>query len=83
MDRIQAMDQIVIVLKKAVALPPAVTPHSRLLEDLGLDSTGLMELLMDLEEAIGFEVDVDALEPGAFQTVGSLADYVARTTGAS
>ena len=41
---------------------------------------GLIEMLMDLEESAGFEADVDELEPEAFQTVGSLADYVARMT---
>jgi acyl carrier protein len=83
MDQIAAMEQIVIVVQKAVTLPAAVTPHTRLLEDLGLDSTGLLELLMDLEEAVGFQVDVDELEPEAFQTVGSLAGYVAKMTGAA
>ncbi|WP_165984851.1 acyl carrier protein [Streptomyces sp. YIM 98790] len=63
---------------------PEVSPEMRLFEDLALDSTSVIELLMSLEDAIGLEVDPDELGPDVFRTVGSLADYIeagfARTT---
>ncbi len=51
-------------------------PEMRLFEDLDLDSTSVIELLMDLEDTIGLEIDPDDLLPEVFQTVGTLADYV-------
>ncbi|HEU5023988.1 MAG TPA: phosphopantetheine-binding protein [Spirillospora sp.] len=84
MEPTAVFDRIVIAAKKVAAYEPAaVTERTRLVEDLGLDSTGILELLMELEESLGFEVDVDELEPSAFQTLGSLARYAAGAAGAS
>jgi acyl carrier protein len=48
-----------------------------LFEDLGLESLKTLELLLNIEEALGIEVDPEDLEMEVFRTVGSLADYVA------
>jgi acyl carrier protein len=48
-----------------------------LYQDLGLASIGTLELLLDLEDTLGIEVDPEDLEMEVFRTVGSLADYVA------
>ena len=47
-----------------------------LYEDLGLESVGTLELLLDLEDTLGIEVDPESLEMDVFRTVGSLTDYV-------
>ncbi|WP_446750374.1 acyl carrier protein [Streptomyces sp. AC1-42T] len=48
----------------------------RLFDDLGLDSTSVLELLMRLEDELGIEFDTDSLEQHHFENVGTLADYV-------
>lgn len=48
----------------------------RLFEDLHLDSTAVLELLMALEDNVGFEVDPENLNMDDFRTLGALADYV-------
>ena len=50
--------------------------HLRLFDDLGLDSTSVLELLMALEDTIDFAIDPDELSPDVFRTVQSLIDYV-------
>ena len=50
-------------------------PETRL-ADAGLDSTGVLELLMQLEEALGIEFDAENLEMSHFESVGSLARFV-------
>ncbi|RKN05113.1 acyl carrier protein [Streptomyces radicis] len=55
---------------------PAITAELRLFEDLALDSTSVIELLMSLEDTIGLEIDPDDLGPEVFRTVGTLSDYV-------
>jgi acyl carrier protein len=49
---------------------------ARLVDDLSLDSTSVIELLMALEDSIGLELDVEDLKPEVFHTVASLADYM-------
>jgi acyl carrier protein len=55
---------------------PAVGEDTRLFDDLQLDSTGILELLMELEDATGIEIDPDKLSMDNFRTVGTLADYL-------
>lgn len=58
-----------------------VGPQTRLFEDLNLDSTSVLELLMAIEEELGVEFDADDLEQSHFATVESLTRYV-RNAGA-
>jgi acyl carrier protein len=61
---------------------PAVTEDTRLFDDLHLDSTGILELLMVVEDAVGIEVDPETLDMDNFRTVGTLADYVGASLAA-
>jgi acyl carrier protein len=65
------------------AVPAGLAEQSRLFDDLDLDSTGVLELLMALEENLGIEVDPEKLDMDDFQTVGSLTDYLAATLTAA
>jgi acyl carrier protein len=55
---------------------PDVTEETRLFEDLHLDSTSVLTLLMALEDQTGIEVDPESLQMENFQTIGTLADYI-------
>lgn len=61
-----------VLMREISGLPE----DTRLFEDLQLDSTTVLELLMALEDGIGFEVDPDNLNMADFKTIGTLADYV-------
>jgi len=54
--------------------------ETALFHELGLDSTGVLDLLMLLEERLDLELDTDNLEMKHFSTVGSLADFLASET---
>ncbi|MFJ8953501.1 phosphopantetheine-binding protein [Streptomyces sp. NPDC102381] len=54
---------------------------TRLFEDLHLDSTSVLELLMSLEDSTGIEVDPEEIDADDFQTVGTLTDFVLTATG--
>ncbi len=60
---------------------PEIAEDSRLFDELGLDSTGVFELLMQLEELLDIEFDTDNLRMEHFATVRSLADFVTTETG--
>lgn len=53
-----------------------ITPESRF-EDLGIDSLDTVEMLMDLEDKIGFEVELDQ----KVETVGELAAFIESKMG--
>jgi acyl carrier protein len=55
---------------------PGVTAQTRLFEDLNLDSTSVLELLMAIEEDLDVEFDPDGLRQHHFQSVGALSGYV-------
>jgi acyl carrier protein len=66
------------VLERDVSGLPEDT---RLFEDLYLDSTAVLELLMALEDMIGIEVDPETLDMSDFKTIGTLSDYAAKNLG--
>jgi acyl carrier protein len=55
-----------------------ISADTRLFDDLALESMSILELLLKLEDDLGFEFDPETLEPSDFDTVGSLAAYAAR-----
>ncbi len=61
------------VLKRDVT---GATEDTRLIEDLQMDSTSVLELLMAVEDTLGFEVDPENLQMDDFKTVGTLADHI-------
>lgn len=55
---------------------PGLTEQTRLFEDLHLDSTSILELLMALEDRIGLEVDPESLNMDDFASMGTLVSYL-------
>ena len=54
-----------------------ISEDARLKEDLGIDSLDTVEMLMDLEDKIGFEVELDQ----KVETVGELAAFIESKMG--
>ena len=77
MERSEIVEQLRAALSAVLGRPlDPFTPELGLFDDLGLDSTSVIELLMSLEDTVGLEIDPDELGPEVFRTVGSLTDYV-------
>jgi acyl carrier protein len=55
-----------------------LTTDTRLAEDLHLDSTTSLELLMGVEDRIGISVDPEQLDMADFKTVGTFAAMAQR-----
>jgi len=80
MDRTQVVEQIRTVIATLLGRDLPVLDEDTKLTALGLDSTGVLELLIELEQHAQFEVDADELNPEVFATVRSLTDYVMQMT---
>jgi acyl carrier protein len=68
---------VVKALETTLGIPLVdVSTDTSLFNTLGLDSTGVLDLLMNLEDELGVEIEADTLELTDFATVGSLVGYV-------
>ena len=72
-------DRIATLLEKTFKIDRAqLTPHARL-EDLGVDSIGIAELIFDIEDALGLKLQ-DA--PASLSTFGDVVRYIYRAVAA-
>lgn len=64
----------------AVAMRPTseVELDHALVDDLGIDSIQILELLAALEDTFGFELDVDDIRPESFRSVQAVLHFVER-----
>lgn len=60
---------------------PEITEGTQLFE-LGLDSTGVLELLLHIEDELDHEIDSENLRMEHFESVRALADFVSTEIGA-
>ena len=56
-----------------------VTTETRLFDDLNLDSTSVLGLLMALEDSLDIQVEPENLEQRHLETVGALAEFLAES----
>jgi acyl carrier protein len=83
MDRNIIFEKIELSLTEVLKRDVSGAEDTRLVEDLQMDSTSVLELLMALEDNLGFEVDPESLKMDDFKTIGTLADYVAAAVEAA
>jgi acyl carrier protein len=62
------------VLKKEL---PGFGESTQLMADLGLRSATMLELLLELEDALEIQIEVEDIDEGSMNSVGDLANYVA------
>ncbi|MEU8672246.1 acyl carrier protein [Streptomyces bacillaris] len=79
------MDDNTIVAQVETALSEVLerevtglTEEIRLFEDLHLDSTSVMEMLMELEDSMKIVIDPENLDMDDFQTIATLTGYLRR-----
>lgn len=73
-------DRVVAILAEQAVLDPADLTPTATLQDLGIDSLGLVEAVFAIEEAFDIQVPFNANEPGASEfdisTVGAMVRAV-------
>ena len=78
--RPDVQDQIVDIIAREALRDPAELTHETTLDELGLDSLGLVEVIFAIEEAFGISVPFNANEPGQssfdISSVGAIARAV-------
>jgi acyl carrier protein len=76
-DRKQIVDTVITALAEVMGQDMSgVTEETRLTEDLSLDSTSVLSLLLALVDGLDMQVDPESLEQRHLATVGSLTSYI-------
>ena len=83
-----AMNQLKTRLKKMIVerlflpvAPNSIADDAPLMETYDIDSVALFELVVGLEDEFGISLEDTDFEVSAFQTVNSMADFVAKKSG--
>ena len=50
-----------VIAQKLLIETECITPHARFVEDLGADSLNLVEIVLDINEALDIEIPVQGL----------------------
>lgn len=66
-------DKVVEIIKNQFDIDE-VSPETNLMEDLGSDSIGLLELVMEIEEEFNLEIDDSQL--GNIKTIQDVVDSI-------
>lgn len=74
--RQQALDSIYALLDRILPEGVAVSEATGLVDELGLDSSAALYLLLELEEQLDVHIPVEDFYDGGIKTVGDLADYI-------
>lgn len=65
------------VIKRLVQRDEPVTEAMDMADELGVSSSLGLELLLEVEEALGIQIDVETMRPDELRTVGQLATFIA------
>lgn len=77
MDKRQLLRDSISAVTSKTEFP--FSDSTRIMEDIGLDSTSAMEVLMELEDRSPLEVDPNNLCVDDFETVGAFVNYLDRS----
>ena len=73
------LDRIIEIINEQLNIDDAViTEETSFMDDLGVDSLDLLELVMAFEEEYNIELNPEELE--GIQTVGDVMDYIKKYT---
>jgi acyl carrier protein len=75
--RQRVVDVMVTVLANLLERSEPVTEDSRLMDDLDMDSTLGLELLLETEDRLQIVIDVERMNQDQMLTVGNMATFVA------
>ena len=75
-DKQQLEGRLVDILHRISGADPAViTPDARLMEDIGIDSLGFYEILIEADTCFGIRIQEEQLLQ--FKTVGDIQNHLA------
>jgi acyl carrier protein len=75
-QRQQIIDTIAVLLARILQTEMTITGDTRLMDEIGLSSSLVLQLLLDLEDELEIQIDVEEMDEDETETVGDLGDYI-------
>ncbi|MEV8443382.1 phosphopantetheine-binding protein [Actinosynnema sp. NPDC051121] len=75
--RERVVEAMTTVLKRLVEREEPITEDMHMADELGVSSSLGLELLLEVEEQLGIQIDVERMRPDELLTVGELATFIA------
>ncbi|MER5261859.1 phosphopantetheine-binding protein [Actinosynnema sp. NPDC002837] len=75
--RERVVEAMTTVLKRLVEREEPITEDMQMADELGVSSSLGLELLLEVEEQLGIQIDVERMRPDELLTVGELATFIA------
>jgi acyl carrier protein len=75
--RDRVVQAMTTVLKRLVEREGPITEDMHMADELGVSSSLGLELLLEVEERLGIQIDVERMRPDELLTVGELATFIA------
>ena len=75
--RRQVVEVMATVLAGLLNRAEPITEDQRFMEELDMDSTLGLELLLEMEDRLGIVIDVERMNQEEMRTVGDMATFVA------
>ena len=75
--RDRVVQAMTTVLRRLVEHDGPITEEMRMADELGVSSSLGLELLLEVEEQVGIQIDVERMRPDELLTVGQLATFIA------
>jgi acyl carrier protein len=77
-ERDQLVDRVIALVRKGAKVPAgvAITPESRLVEDLTIDSLDLVSLILQFQDQFDVVIEDDAVPN--LRRVGDIVEYLGR-----
>ncbi|MDU0289796.1 phosphopantetheine-binding protein [Saccharothrix longispora] len=75
--RERVVEAMTTVLKRLVEREEPITEDMHMADELGVSSSLGLELLLEVEEQLGIQIDVERMHPDELLTVGELATFIA------
>ncbi len=78
MNNADIYEVVVDVVSSAAMLEPTqIHPNAKLIEDMGLDSLALFEIVIDLEDAFHLQIEDETIEN--LKTCREIAEFIEKT----
>ncbi|MFE2753923.1 phosphopantetheine-binding protein [Actinosynnema sp. NPDC059335] len=74
--RHRVVEAMTTVLRRLVEHEGPITEDMHLADELGVSSSLGLELLLEVEEQVGIQIDVEKMRPDELLTVGELATFI-------
>jgi acyl carrier protein len=75
-EKFKTIIKIISEVKEDDNLVSTLNPDTNIIEEIGLDSLQMINMMLNIEEQIGVEIDFDNFELSTLNSIRTFAEYL-------